>query len=378
MGDQPPTRTGAHAALSFTLTRAPLAEDEQAILRDDLTRLGVDETVWLILNGMIQTGTRATIPKVLRAHRDGALVGAAYVIECRKLGRCFFDDPLATMMDTPGLPMFLWTRNGIMTDSNANPGFVAPGVEREAFVAQAVHYLQRRYLYGVVLDVPAAVPAADCVSQPLFDSGSVLLRGFSGLDDYLARGKNLRRKISKFKNKGGTIEVVRGAMTPVDREAAERCFGAMKPLVFTPYQDNYVRMAMQSCSIASDRLVHIIARFDGEFAGYQSFALSGDGLYCLSGIFDRNRNSNYHAYENVIVESVRLGLEQGLRVVDYGPITNESKLKMMTSFQRAEMRIHSRFAPVRGLLPLVVQRSKLAPQVYRAYTGVAEAQPAAA
>ncbi len=356
--------------LTFTLTRAAVNEREQAIFADDLASLGLDATTWLVLNGTVETGTRATIPKVLRAYRHDELVGVAYILECRRVGQCFFDGPVASMMDLAALPLFVWTRNGAMIDGNANPGFVAAGVDRDDFFAQSIAYLTRRYPYGSVLDYPEAFSGPGYVATPLFDSGIIHLEGVASVEDYSADSKNLRRKVNKFRNKGGAVEVIRGALPDDLRAEALRCLASLKPLVRAPFQDNYANMAMQACSLASDRVVHFIARLNGDVVGYHSFAVAGRSLHCLSGAFDRTRTSTYHAYENVILESIRFGLDHGLTTIYYGPITNPTKAKLMNAYSRCEVRNYSRLVPLRAVFPAMIRASKLAPATFKDFIGI--------
>jgi hypothetical protein len=150
------------------------------------------------------------------------------------------------------------------------------------------------------------------------------------------------------------------------------CYSSLKPLLVVPYQDNYVPMVLRALAHDDPAIVHFIARIDGMFVGYHSFVVSGAALHCLSGAFDRTRNTAYHAYENLIVESIRFCLDHGLTTIDYGPIMNPSKVKMMTGYRRAEFRTYSRYPPVRAMLPLVIRASKLAKDGPLQYVGLAD------
>lgn len=355
---------------AFTLTGETTRPDERHGLAGGLAASGLDDTVWPVLDAMARTGTPYTTPKVLRAFVDGRLAGLAYILECRRFGRCFFDEPLASVVNMAPLPMFYWTRNGTLVDSHANAGFVATGVDRDAFYEAAIRYLTGRYLYGSVIDYAASPAAGPHASSALFDCGHFRLDEGWRVDAFLDRRGSLRRKLNKFRNKGGTVEILRGAMPPGVLAEAMACYATLKPLALLPFQDNYVPMSAATASVASDRLVHVVCRLDGALAGYHSFVLSGHSMHCLSGAFDRTRHSTFHAYEALIVESLRFAIEQGVRDIDYGAVLNETKARMMGAFSRTELRIYSRFAAVRSAMRLVVGRSKVRPETFAAFTGI--------
>jgi hypothetical protein len=135
-----------------------------------------------------------------------------------------------------------------------------------------------------------------------------------------------------------------------------------------------LRAASPPASAFDDRLVHFVARFDDEFSGYHSFVISGKSLCCLSGAFDRTRHTNYHAYENVIVESIRFSLENGIRRIFYGPVTNETKAKMMPGFSRTEMHLYLRFGGMRSMMNWILQRSMLGKGVFQDFANLEPAQ----
>jgi hypothetical protein len=355
---------------SFTLTGETTRPDERDVLAGGLAASGLDATVWPVLDAMARTGTPNTTPKVLRAFLDGRLAGLAYILECRRIGRCFFDVPVASVIDMAPMPMFCWTRNGALIDSHANAGFVAAGLDPHAFYTAAIGYLTRRYLYGSVMDMAADPAAGPHASSALFDCGHCRLDEGASVDAFLDRSGSLRRKLNKFRNKGGTVEVLRGAMPPQVLAEAMGCYATLTPLALLPFQDNYVAMSAATASLSSDRLVHVVCRLGGALAGYHSFVICGRTMHCLSGAFDRTRHSTFHAYEVLIVESLRVAIDHHVRQIDYGAVLNETKARMMDTFSRTELRIYSRFAAVRGAMRLVVGRSKVRPETFAAFTGL--------
>jgi hypothetical protein len=370
--------TNAHDARTsgdwtFDIGQSPIGVDEQAVFAADLEHLGLDEGVWDILNGSLHVYSAASRPMVVRAYDGSSLIGLAVFIECKKAGLSFFDPPLSTLMDLPGMPMFVWIRYGTAVDQCANPGFVAEGVDRSNFVAATIRALQRTYLSGSLTEYSDAPALPDAVRSPFIDFGVVDVTDMASLDDYLQRGKNLRRKVKKFHNKGGEVEVIEGSIPPDTRRDAISAFRTMSFIIRTPFQDIYPSMAERAMSLESSSTVHFVARIDGNVVGYQSFCRSGNALHCLSGAFDRNRKSTYHAYENIIIESIRYSLDRRLDRIDYGPILNETKAKMMTAFQPCEIRTYARYRPFARIMPVIIRNSKIAPERVNRYVEIGDA-----
>lgn len=359
-------------SLAFTLTSDRITADEQAVFQADLDSMGLDECVWDVLNSTLQTGTDASTPMVARAYSGDRLAGAALVYECRKSGDCFFDPPISRLMDLPGLPMFFWLRYGTTVDHCANPGFVAEGVDRRDFVEQAVRFLLKRYLLGTVVEYATAPALPGARSAPFVDTGVIDTSQMSDVSDYLSIGKNLSRKLKKFRNKGGEVRVFEGAIPPELQRSALDAFETLDVLVRTPFQDNYLNMVKANTSIDGSGMVHFVALLDGQYAGHQSFCRSGQALHCQAGAFDRRMKSTYHAYENIIVSSVEYALNHGLQRIDYGPVLNETKMKMMTRFIPIEMRTYARYRPVAAGIPYLFRLSKLAPQRLQSWSGLGE------
>ena len=348
-------------AYTFTLTATPVDVVEQAVFAADLRRLGLGDEVWDVLNAMLSAASAHSVPLVLRARCDGRLCGAAYIIECRRPNRTLFDGRIAEVMDRFGPAQFYWSRVGNLVDASTNVGFVAEGTSRDEFVREALAYLCRRYVSGTVVEPGPPRPGPGYVAAPLFDHGLLDLRAMGDIDDWLGVHRNMRRKVAKFRNKGGTAEVVHGPLDPASAQAILRCLGSLRTWVTTPFQDIYGDMVARATVLDSPRLLHVLMRLDGEITGYHSFAESDTALHALSGAFDRERHSNFHAYENMIIETARYCLEHGKTHVEFGPVLNDTKRALMNDFTRSHVRIYSRFAPYRWTVPFVIARSKLRP-----------------
>ncbi len=359
--------------LTFTLTREPVTASEQRRFAADLAKLGWDGTVWAILNGTVATSTRYTVPKVLRAFHARQLVGVAYILQCREGMKAFFAEPLATLVDPVGIPQFVWCRNAVMVDQYTNPGFVVAGLDRAGFVEQALAFLQRCYLFGVVMEDRDAHAAGTFRASPLMDWGIMPIAAPTLLDEYFAQHSHLQRKLNKFRNKGGTVATIRGPLPVALHAPFAHCLDQAEKnsMGRIPHQDNYINMARQAWCLDSPQVVHFVAYLGATVVGYHSFAITGKQLCCLSGGFDRTLSTTYHAYENLIVESLRFCLTEGFMRIDYGPIINQTKAKMMLAYSQSELRFYTRFAPLRWLFPTIIRNSFWRPALLQPYINIA-------
>jgi hypothetical protein len=363
----------SHPELTFTISGDPITPDEQAVFDADLDELNVDHGIWDVFNTVLETGTDYSKPYVLRGYDGSRLAGLAIVYECRKTGETLFDPPMSTLMNLPGMPSFVWIRYGITVDQCANPGFVAEGIDRRAFVEQSVQFLLSKYLMGNVVDYDA--PSANlegAVVVPFADFGVVEVDGLDSTDEFLRRGKNLRRKLKKFRNKGGAVRVIEGPMPDELRSPAIEAFDTLDIPFYSPFQDNYTNMAEAVTSMDATHMVHIVATLEGQYAGHQSFCQSGNGLHCQSGAFDRRHHTTYHAYENIIVESVQYLFDNDLSRIDYGPVLNETKKKLMTGFIPVVNRVCTRYRTMAKAMPLIMNRSKISPERMQPWVGLGE------
>lgn len=357
--------------LKFTLTRDPVTAVEQAAFTDDLAQWGLDGRVWQVWNMLLQTGSRHVRPKVVRGYAaDGRLAGIALIEHCGHTGKSLFANRLlAFMVDHPSFPIFYWERTGLLTDGHSNPGFVAAGLDRHEFFLQAVTFLQKKYMQGCVVDFADADGGKNYVATPFARAGWIDLRGVQTADELYANSKNLRRKIRKFANKGGVIEIVRGPAAPEVQTAALTCMRSNPLTLLAAFQDNYENMIQASLVTPNPDIVHFVARLEGEIVGYHTFAIVGQRLICLSGAFDRTRHTTFHAYENVLLTSIEFALAEGLTGIETGPIVNATKDKMVPGQRPTEIRFYTRWTPMRLMLPTMLRQSRLRPQAMTALVG---------
>lgn len=353
--------------LAFDLGQVPISADEQRVLDQDIQSHGLDAAYWMAMNGLLTTGSRSDTPLALRARRGGQLVGAAYVMECRRINQCLFPGTLGRALDVVPMPSYYWTRGDAAVDLLGSPGFVAAREDREAFYREAIAYLNSRYASGSVVDERGGSAAAECYETVMMDWGRYDVAP-GGTDALLARHGNLRRKVAKYRNKGGTIDLVQGALEPGDLARVLHCIAqsiGTAPMR-APFQENYVNMVRWASTSGSRAIIHLLARLEGRVVGYHSYLKSGTRLQCLSGGFDRTRQSNYHAYENILLETMRYAEAHGLRQVAFGPVSNPSKAALMPRSVPFVIRFYSRHRALRRALGVIVPRSALRPSVFAA------------
>jgi hypothetical protein len=335
----------------FTLTTQVLLEHEQAVFETDLQSLGLDPLVWTILNGSMDVRTPYSEIRLLRAFRHENLCGIAYIAVCKHYGDCLFSNPwVAASLNFPAIPIFLWMQGTPAIDMINNPGFVSPEIKRSDFVTTALSYLQTKFLSGFVIAVSAVEEKTASVRLPFADYGILDISRQHRLDNYLAQYRNIRKKMHKFVNKGGKVEVVRGALSSGIQHEVINLYAHLKPLITTPFQDNYTNMIRQVSQRETDKIVHFLTYLNDKLAGYHSFAYIGKNLYCLSGAFDRSMYSTFHAYENMIIETLRFGLDHHIDSIHYGPVLNSTKARMMNQFEHYEQRLYSRYYMLKKIL----------------------------
>jgi hypothetical protein len=169
------------------------------------------------------------------------------------------------------------------------------------------------------------------VAKKVLERGAISLRGPDTERSLFREHRHLSRQEKRFANKGGTVHVQEG---PVEGELADAFVSCCT--------DSYSRHAHPGRSInvegygdyVRDFLVsfpetlHIYARMNGNILGVQTFIRHDNHLELTEGGFS-STDKTYHAYENIILASVRYGLEKGLDRVSYGLVTNPAKDRLM-------------------------------------------------
>ncbi|NIA15707.1 MAG: GNAT family N-acetyltransferase, partial [Nitrospiraceae bacterium] len=329
----------------MTLDGRMLSREERDVFAGYLSRHGLDEAIWDVFECFTQVGTRMTQPRVLRAHDGGRLVGVAFMARCRAWsGAVFANRLLQQGLDLFGIPACVWIRVGFCAEILANPGFVADGCDYAEVIGAMIDYL-RKHSYGTIIIDHAEDEGlhSGSMKYPYVCDGVVPVDGMRTAQDYIDQHRNIKRKIKAFTNKGGTIEVVRGALPEALLDTLGRCMTATvaRSVIHAPFQDSFIDVTARTCQCPSENLVHFIAWMNGEMLGYHTFVQTGRGLRMLHGAFDRERRTTYHCYENIIIDTVRFAIEHGLEAVYFGPVMNETKRRMMVQFGKSTLHFYS-------------------------------------
>lgn len=173
--------------------------------------------------------------------------------------------------------------------------------------------------------------------------------------------------------------MVQGALQPGDFARVLHCITQSigTAPVRAPFQENYVNMVPWASASRAPSIIHFLARLEGTVVGYHSYLKSGTRLQCLSGGFDRTRQSNYHAYENILLETMRYAEAEGLRQVAFGPVSNPSKAALMPRAVPFVLRFYSRHRALRQALRVIVPRSAIRPSVFAAVNAGADSERSA-
>ncbi len=172
------------------------------------------------------------------------------------------------------------------------------------------------------------------VAEKIMETGSISTRDPAAERNLLKRHRHLIRQVHRFRNKGGMIHVHEG---PVGEELADdfvACCLASYRRNIHPVKgidvDRYGEHVREFLMSFPD-MVTFAATLQDRVVGAQTFIRHRNHLELTEGGF---LSQTYHAYENIIVSSVRYAVESGLDRVSYGLILNQPKDRLMDSDTR--------------------------------------------
>ncbi|WP_298885159.1 GNAT family N-acetyltransferase [uncultured Serinicoccus sp.] len=351
----------------FTLTPTPFTGHERDLLAEDLVRCGSGPSLLHVLSATVGVSSRWTRPMVLRGFGpDGHLRGAAVVFLCRDAGPSFgLPGPVRSAIRR-GPSIWYWERTSLGTDGHASPGLVVEGVDRDEFRDQALRWLRRHQLLGVVVEDRADRPPPSSRGTRGLGVSRVSVRE-TGHASLLERHRNLSRKMRRFGSRGGTLRRIQGALPEDLREVLLGAYAVSRPLN-PPFVELYPQMVRAHSALDSPDAWHVVAVLDGRPVGYHSWWHSGHTLSLLSGAFTRPPGGTVHAYENVLLESMALARDLGCRTAQLGPTVNGVKRALFGS-DPTELRFVSALPPMRWGVGLALPRSALAPAEIARVTG---------
>lgn len=167
------------------------------------------------------------------------------------------------------------------------------------------------------------------IADRVMETGSISTEGPEAVHSLFEEHRHLSRQVHRFANRGGTIHIHEG---PAKEELADTFVSCC----LSSYQKNihpgvsidvdaygeHVRNFITNFPSA----VYIYARLNDRIVGVQIFIRHERHLELTEGGF---LSQTYHAYENIIVASVRYAAEHGLVRVSYGLILNQAKNRLM-------------------------------------------------
>lgn len=332
---------------TFELSKQFLSNEERLVFARFLDQSGLDENIWEIFEYLFKSSVPGNTPLVLKLFNEKQLCGAAVIINCSRYGRALFKNKmLAGIGNSIGLPFYLWIRFGCCMDMMSNPGFVKNPQQSEEIYSHMASYLAKNSLLTIIYDFDE--------NSKLYPSSSVLpslphalidTSEMKDLSDYLRDHKNIKKKIRVFQNKGGSFELVKGRLENKDMEGLKKCFIATseQSIFYLPYQDLYLSSAINISQIELNNVYYFVARFNGEFLGYQAAIKTGRFLNALHGAFDRTRQTTFHAYDILFVKMTEFALDNDLELIDFGSVLNITKQRMVNRTRNMSYFIFSKY-----------------------------------
>ncbi len=247
-------------------------------------------------------------------------------------------------------------------DMMSNPGFVQdPGKAVEIQTAMST-FLQQNSILTCIMDYPdqsCLYPGASIL--PALPHALVSTKGMTDVTVYTGKYKNLKRKLKRFKKKGGTFEIIPAHLSEPDLSGLKKCFLATsrKSVFYLPYQDLYLNAALTTSKSLINNAVYFVARLDNEFLGYQAALKTGDHLNALHGAFDRHRKTTFHAYDILFVKMTEFAIENNLESIDFGSVINDTKKKMVNQTLDMSYFLLSKYNAVRHFFNYFLKKTKI-------------------
>ncbi len=340
-----------------------LTPEEQALFEDYLYNIGLNTQIWKVYECLFQASTKYTKPYLLKVYRQSDLVGCAILIRCTRYGKALFKNKLlARSMDFLGIPFYLWIRFGACMDMMSNQGFIKKGENSKEVFAVMIDFLNHNKFLTIVNDYThnkSNYPSASVL--PALPQALINTSGMGSINDYLDSFKNIKRKLRVFKNKGGEYYLKENRLDSNQLDALKKCFlsTAEKSIFYLPYQDLYLNSALVTSSTKIDKVQYFIATLKGEFIGYQAAIETGQYLNALHGAFDRERKSNYHAYDILFVKMTEYAISKGLKMIDLGAVLNITKQKMVNETIDMSYFVFSRFPIIQKIFKIFLKWTKI-------------------
>jgi len=348
---------------TFKLTEKFLSENEKKVFENLLTLHGLDAQIWEVFESLFKSRIKNTIPFMLRVYKNSDLCGVSIVIKCRKYGKALFDNKLLSgMFDIFNVPFYMWIKFGCCMDMMSNTGFVKEAEEYETVVSGMIKYLQDNSILTVITDYkknsslyknPSILPA---LPHALIDTSSM-----KSINDYLAKYKNIERKLRVFEKKGGKYIRIDSRLNDAQLKNLKKCFisTTKKSVFYLPYQNLYLNAALATSQTSIDNVHYFIALLDDEFIGYQAAIRTGNNLNALHGAFNRDLKTTYHAYDILFVKMTEFAIEKGITKLDFGAVLNFTKQKMVNETMEMSYYILSKYTLLQWIFKNLLKLTKI-------------------
>ncbi|MGC9341544.1 MAG: hypothetical protein ACP5E3_02495 [Bacteroidales bacterium] len=348
---------------TLNLSSDPLTAIEKTLFHDHLMELGLDDYIWVIYEKFLHSGSKYSKPLIIRLSKNDKLIACLFLIKCRDYGSSLSKlQTVKYMVRLFSIPVYIWMKAGIAAEICANPIFLNNKAVSDHNVGEILNHLRKKFLMLFIHDLVANAslhPTSAVITYP--DEIIIDITGYNTLDDYLAVHRNLKKKLNKYKNIGGRVEIAKGKLDEHLAKKIKECVTSSgeKSVFKLPYQNDYPDMCKGSATIDNPNIIHFICRSDNEFYGYHSFIEFKDQIRCLNGAFNRNLSTTYHAYENMIYAVVAYAIEKKIQTVFFGPTLNETKKRMMNRFLPTQLYVSSSIPLFLKLLMPLLRRSRL-------------------
>ena len=348
---------------TFSLGPGPVSNEDKEALKGYIDESGLNESNWGLYDSLFNSASKYSIPLILRMKSGKELVALVVLIKCYKYGLTITGArPLIKLIELFRLPVHVWMKSGIAAELLANPGFINPNYNPGVVLPIILDYMKKTFFMSFILDTEENEPHhANSIKFPYPDDGIIDMKEVTDYKNYISLHKNIKKKLRHFRNKGGRIDIVRGRLPEKDIELVGKCVeSTSKRSVFKlPYQENYARMCKASAAMEDENVIHFICKTESDFLGYHSFLDFGKQLRCINGAFNRELKTTHHAYENMIARVVEYASSKGIEKIYFGPVLNETKQRMMHSFQSLTTYFTSNNILVRTIFPPVLRNSRM-------------------
>lgn len=282
---------------------------------------------------MLKRGLTPALLDVIHAIPQRTRLLCARAPDGRLLGLC-------SVLLTPSLFMKHCFGEGNHVGSN-NSFFFAEAVDEAAVLTAMLRRLVAERALGVYVGrVDAAVAPAfrealthvpHLVGSRLLESGAIATVGGADENTLCGRHKHLARQLRRFRHHGGRVEVVEGPLPVSVADELTACCAASYQRHTHPGRaidiEGYAHH-VHAFATSFSAAVHFCARIDCQLVGIQSFVRHPRHLELTEGGF-MSTAATHHAYEAIIVESVRYAAAAKLEHVSYGLVNNPAKDRLM-------------------------------------------------